>query len=202
LRANGNVMEMANALTYLFPIILGVSLGASTGLHTTLPLLLTAAAAHFHWGHFALRGDFAWLESDTALIVLLIAAVLETIADKVPAIDHALDVVGTFARPVAATLAAAAVFGHGDKTTAAIVGLIVGAPAAFGVHAAKAGLRVGSSATTFGCANPFISLAEDGVAATLSLAAIFAPLLALVVLVILALLCARIIRKATMSSRA
>jgi hypothetical protein len=185
---------MSNALTYLLPIILGISLGASTGLHTTLPLLITAAAAHFGWGNFALRGDFAWLASDTALIVLLIAAILETIGDKVPAVDHALDVIGTVARPLAATLAAAAVFGHGDRTTAAIVGLIVGAPAAFGVHAAKAGLRVGSTAMTFGCANPFISLAEDVIAAMLSLIAIFAPLIAVFVLVMFALLCARIIR--------
>jgi hypothetical protein len=187
-------MVMANVLSYLFPIILGVSLGASTGLHTTLPLLLTAAAAHFHWGNFALRGDFAWLASDTALIVLLIAAILETIADKVPAVDHALDVIGSFARPVAATLAAAAVFGHGDRATAAIVGLIIGAPAALGVHTAKAGLRVGSTATTFGCANPFLSLAEDVISALLSLIAIFAPLIAMFVLVIFALFCVKIIR--------
>jgi len=186
---------MADALTYVFPIILGISLGASTGLHTTLPLLLVAAAAHFGFGNFALRGDFAWLSTDTALIVLLIAAILETIADKVPAVDHALDVIGTFARPVVATIAAASVFGHGDRTTAAIVGLIVGAPAAFGVHAAKAGLRVGSSAMTLGCANPFISLIEDGLAAVLSLIAIFAPLIAVALLIGLAWLCARILRR-------
>ena len=177
---------MAHALTYLFPIILGISLGASTGLHTTLPLLLAAAAAHFGWGNFALRGDFAWLTSDTALIVLLVAAILETIGDKVPAVDHALDVIGSFARPIVATLAAAAVFGHGDRTTAAIVGLIVGAPAAFGVHSAMAALRVGSTAMTFGCANPLISLIEDVIAALLSLIAIFAPLMALIVLIALA----------------
>ena len=177
---------MAHALTYLFPIILGISLGASTGLHTTLPLFLAAAAAHFGWGNFALRGDFAWLSSDTALIVLLVAAILETIGDKVPAVDHALDVIGSFARPIVATLAAAAVFGHGDRTTAAIVGLIVGAPAAFGVHSAMAALRVGSTAMTFGCANPLISLIEDVVAALLSLIAIFAPLMALIVLIALA----------------
>ena len=85
-----------------------------------------------------------------------------------------------------ATLAAAAVFGHGDRTTAAIVGLIVGAPAAFGVHSAMAALRVGSTAMTFGCANPLISLIEDVIAALLSLIAIFAPLMALIVLIALA----------------
>jgi len=186
---------MADPLSYLFPIILGVSLGASTGLHTTLPLLLVSAAAHFGWGHFALRGDFAWVASDTALIVLLVAAILETIGDKFPAVDHALDVIGTFARPALATLAAAAVFGHGDKTTAAIVGLIVGAPAAFGVHAAKSGLRVGSSAMTFGCANPFISLIEDVISALLSILALFAPIIALVVLLALFFVCFRILRR-------
>ncbi len=176
---------MAHPLAYLIPIILGVSLGASTGLHTTLPLLLAAAAAHFGWGGFALRGDMEWLASDTALIVLLVAAILETIADKFPAIDHALDVVGSFTRPLAATLAAAAVFDHGDRTTAVVVGLIAGAPIALGVHAAKASVRLGSTATTFGCANPFLSLAEDLIAAAVSLTAIFAPLLAVLALIAL-----------------
>jgi hypothetical protein len=182
-------------MPYLFSILLGISLGASTGLHTTLPLLLVAAAAHFNIGNFALRGDFAWLTSDAALIVLLIAAIVETIADKVPAVDHFLDVIGTVARPLAATLSAAAVFNHGDRTTAAVVGLIIAAPAAFGVHAAKAGVRVGSSAMTFGCANPFISLIEDVIAAVLSIVAIFAPLIAFVLLILLAWTAAAILRR-------
>jgi len=188
-------------MSYLFPILLGISLGASTGLHTTLPLLLVAAAAHFNIGNFLLRGDFAWLASDTALIILLIAAIAETIADKVPAIDHFLDVIGTVARPLVATLSAAAVFDHGDRTTAAVVGLIIAAPAAFGVHAAKAGLRVGSSATTFGCANPFISLIEDVIAAVLSIVAIFAPLIALVLLILLAIACVQILRRVRRTSQ-
>jgi uncharacterized membrane protein len=182
-------------MPYLFPILLGISLGASTGLHTTLPLLLVAAAAHFNIGNFALRGDFAWLTSDTALIILLVAAILETIADKVPAVDHVLHAIGTVARPIAATLSAAAVFTHGDRTTAAVVGLIIAAPAALGVHAAKAGLRIGSSALTFGCANPFISLIEDAIAAVLSIVAIFAPLVALMLLIVLAFVCVRILRR-------
>ena len=178
----------------LLQILLGISLGASTGLHTTLPLLLTAAAAHFGWGNFAMRGDFAWLASDTALIILLVAAILETIADKVPAVDHVLHAIGSVARPIVATLAAAAVFDRGDRTTAAIVGLIIAAPAALGVHAAKSGLRVGSSAMTLGCANPFLSLIEDGIAAVVSLTALFAPLVAVVMLIALGYLCARILR--------
>jgi len=182
-------------MPYLFPILLGISLGASTGLHTTLPLLLVAAAAHFNIGNFAMRGDFAWLSSDTALIILLIAAIVETIADKVPAVDHVLDVIGTVARPLAATLSAAAVFNHGDRVTAAVVGLIIAAPAAFGVHAAKAGVRVGSSAMTFGCANPFISVIEDVIAALLSIVAIFAPLIALVLLILLAWTATAILRR-------
>jgi len=193
---------MSHALSYLIPIILGVSLGASTGLHTTLPLLLAAAAAHFGWGGFGLRGDFEWLASDTALIVLLIAAILETIGDKVPAVDHLLDLIGSFARPLAATLAAAAVFDHGNRTTAIVVGLIAGAPVAFGVHAAKATVRVGSTATTFGCANPFLSIVEDLIAVTLTLIAIFAPMFAVLALIALALLIARVLRGARAPSPA
>ena len=82
-------------------------------------------------------------------------------------------------------IAAASVLTGIDPTIAAILGLIIGAPTSFGFHTLKAGTRVASSAATFGCANPVISLAEDVISFGLSIVAIFAPLIVPVALVIL-----------------
>lgn len=173
------------AMNLVLALLLGLGLSASTGLNTFIPLLLLGAAAKFHVAGITLGDKFGWLASDVALIVLIIAAIAEIIADKFPAVDHFLDTIGTFVRPVAGAIAAASVFTHVDPMVAAILGLIVGAPTSFGFHTLKAGTRVASSATTFGCANPVISLAEDVISFGLSILAIFAPIIVPIALLLL-----------------
>lgn len=167
--------------------LLGVGLAASCGLRAFLPLLLLSAAAKWHLFNVHLGPQFAWLESDTALIALALATIIEMAGDKIPAVDHALDAIGTALRPLAgAFVAAAAVSGQNwtaDPTTAAIIGLAAGAPVAFGLHAAKAGTRGASTATTFGFANPLISFLEDVLVVVVCLLALLTPLLVPLVLV-------------------
>ena len=163
--------------TLILSLLLGLGLSASTGLNTFLPLLLLAAAAKFHVAGIELGDRFQWLSSDAAIVVLIVACIVELIADKVPAVDHFLDSVGTFVRPVAGAVAAASVLTGVDPVVAAILGIIVGGPTSLGVHTLKAGTRLASSAATFGCANPILSLIEDFLSLILSLLAIFAPLL-------------------------
>jgi uncharacterized membrane protein len=167
-------------------VLLGLGLAASTGLNATLPLLLLAGAARFNI--VPLNDGFKWLSSDVAIFVLIVAAILEIVGDKIPSVDHFLDVAGTIVRPVAGGMAFASVLTDADPATAAIVGLIIGSPISFGFHTVKTGTRVASSAMTFGCANPVLSIIEDVIAVLLSVAAIFAPILVPLLLVLLVLL--------------
>ncbi len=179
-------------------MLLGLGLSASTGLNTFIPLLLLSGAARFHLAGVTLGQKFAWLSSDTALAVLVIAALVEIIGDKVPAVDHFLDAVGTFVRPVAATLATASVMTgvHVDPMVAAIIGIIVGTPTSLAVHTAKAGTRVASSAATLGCANPVLSLIEDVVSFFFSIISIFTPILVPIGLVLFGFVIWRLMRRA------
>ena len=165
-------------LPWLPAVLLGLGLAASTGLRAFLPLLMLSAAAHWNVLPSAgLSGSFAWLGSPLALAALSVATAVEFAGDKIPLVDHALDTIGTFVRPLAGTLAAAAVLNTGDPATAALMGLVIGAPIALGVHGAKAGTRGVSSATTLGVANPIVSLFEDAIAFLVSLLALLSPLL-------------------------
>lgn len=172
--------------------LLGLGLAASSGLRAFLPLLLLSGAAKWNLFSIHLGPEFAWLTTDTAFYSLAIATVVEMAGDKIPAVDHALDVIGTVIRPVAGALVAAAALSGGqmiqDPTIAAILGLAVGAPLAFGLHAAKAGTRGASSATTLGVANPLLSIVEDIAAVFISLLAILAPILVPVILALAFLL--------------
>jgi len=170
-------MNVMDATTYIPIALLGLGLAASSGLNTFLPLMVLAMAAKFQLFGVQLNGSFAWLASDAAVGALAIATFAEIIADKVPAVDHVLDVFGTVARPVAGTVAAASVFHGSDPAMAAMLGLIIGAPTAFGFHAAKAGTRATSSAGTFGLLNPVLSIVEDLAAVAMTITALLAPIL-------------------------
>jgi uncharacterized membrane protein len=176
-------------------ILLGLGLSASTGLNTFLPLLLLSAAARFHIAGITLGSKFEWLTSDAAMITLIVACVIELIADKIPAVDHFLDSAGTIIRPIAGALASASVLTGIDPMVAAIVGIIVGAPTSFGFHTLKAGTRVASSATTFGCANPLLSLIEDVISFALSVLSIFLPILVPVALALLVFVLYRLMKR-------
>ena len=175
---------MMDTTTYFSIGLLGLGLAASSGLNTFLPLLVLAMAARFEMFGVLLNGSFAWLSSDAALAALGVATFLEIVADKVPSFDHALDVVGTLARPAAGTLAAASVFHNADPAFATMLGLIIGAPTALSFHAAKAGTRATSSVGTLGLLNPLLSFIEDTAAIILIFVALMAPFLVPVFLLV------------------
>ena len=184
-----------NAMNIFLGLLLGLGLSASTGLNTFLPLLLLSAAARFHIAGIELGSRFEWLTSDAAMITLIVACIVELIADKIPAVDHFLDSAGTFIRPVAGAVASASVLTGIDPMVAAILGIIVGAPTSLGMHTLKAGTRVASSATTFGCANPVLSIVEDILSFSLSIIAIFIPVLVPLALALLVLVLWRVMKR-------
>lgn len=181
----------------LLAALLGLGLSASTGLNTFLPLLLFSAAARFHLAGITLSDKFDWLTSDAALIGLILASVIEIVGDKVPAVDHFLDTIGTFMRPAAASLGTAAALAgvHVDPTVAAIAGIIIGTPTSLGLHTLKAGTRVASSATTLGCANPVLSLIEDIVSFAMTVISLFVPILVPLALIALVFVLWRVMSK-------
>ncbi|MBD8504898.1 DUF4126 domain-containing protein [Hoyosella sp. G463] len=177
--------------TWILAAFLGLGLAAATGLRTFLPLLMLSAVAHFGWLGISLSESFAWLGSSAALATLAIATVAELLADKIPLIDNALSALGMISRPVAAAIAAGAVFTSLDASAAIIAGIIVGAPTALAVGTAQAGTRVASTTATGGTANPIVSIAEDVVSFIVALVALVVPVLIPLVLIAVAWLAYR-----------
>lgn len=167
---------------WVWPALLGLGLAAATGFRTFLPLLMLSAAAHFELMGTALNESFAWVGSTGALVALSIAAVVELAADKIPVVDNLLSTAGTVIKPIAAMVAAGSVFSSVDPSTAAIAGLVVGAPTALAFGTAQAGTRAVTTATTGGLGNPVVSAIEDVVSFVLTLIAFLAPILVPIVI--------------------
>src|SRR6185295_10022161 len=141
-------------------IALAIALAATAGIRAWLPLFLAGLLTRAGW--LELGASFAFLASTRALVILAVASALEILGDKIPAVDHALDTLGTPLKLGAGALLAAAAFGTvTDPLTSTLLGVAVGAPTALVPHAAKALLRVASTAVTGGLANPVLSFLED-----------------------------------------
>ena len=181
--------------TWVLPALLGLGLASATGLRTFLPLLMLALAARFELFGVRLIDQMDWLVSWPAIAALAVATVAEFAGDKVPAIDHGLNAIGYVTRPVAGAVAAGSVFWAVDPATAAIPGLIVGAPAALAFNAAQTGVRAGSTLTTGGLGNPLVSLVEDVLAVLTVIVAFLAPILIPIVLLALAVVVFRLARR-------
>jgi hypothetical protein len=171
-------------------ISLAIGLAACAGLRAWLPLFLAGGLARA--GVLTLGSSFAFLGSNRALILFGTATVIEIVGDKVPAVDHALDMLSTVLRPAAGSLLAASVMWQvHDPLTALALGVAVGAPAALVPHAAKTVLRAASTSLTGGLANPLISMAEDVMTVGLFIVTVVVPVLAAAALVAVAALVVR-----------
>lgn len=150
-------------------IVLGLALSLSTGLRAFLAPFFLSLAAWLGW--VELDGALSWMASGVAVGTFGCAILFEVAADKFPAVDHLMDTLHGFLKPVAGTLVAMAMMEGVDPLVASVAGLSTGGIIAGGTHLAKASVRVGSTATTAGTGNPVLSILEDVVAIVLAGAA-------------------------------
>ena len=187
-------MDVATLTEFLPALALAIALAASAGLRAWLPLLLAGGLARL--GVLDLGPSFQFLASNRALVLFGVATAIELIGDKIPAIDHALDVIGTPLRPAAGALLAASVLGTvTDPLTSVVLGVTVGAPSAFVPHVAKSALRSASTTVTGGLANPLLSILEDVISVVTFVLAVLLPLLVVVLLGLTLVLAARWLRR-------
>ena len=166
-----------SALEALLPISLGVALAAAVGLRVFLPLCALSLAGWMGW--VELSEGFDWLGSWQALVMLSVAAVVEVAAYYLPGIDNALDAIATPVAVGAGTLATAAVITDLPPLVKWTTAVIAGGGMAGLTQGVTSLLRLKSTATTGGLANPILATGELGGAALLSVAALAAPFLAL-----------------------
>lgn len=155
-------------------------ISASAGLNAYLPLLIVAIAARFT-PLLKLNKPFDLLTDNLVMAVLIALLLVETFADKIPAVDTANDVIQTLIRPTAGAILFAAsnnVIADVHPVLALICGLLL----AGSIHAAKASVRPAVTALTGGLGNPVLSLVEDVVAATVTILSILLPFLMVVLL--------------------
>lgn len=169
----------------------GAGLSAAAGLNAYIPFILVALIARFT-DVLNLPHQYAWIESWWAIGIAAVLLVSEVVLDKVAVVDHINDAVGTFVRPATGGLIFAATTAAEDLEQSSTfladnpwVGVLLGIITAGIVHTGKAVTRPVVNVGTAGMGTPVVSAAEDGVSMTLSLVAIFLPVLVVFLLLLL-----------------
>jgi hypothetical protein len=171
--------------------LMGMGLATSAGLNAYIPLLAVGLITRYT-DVISLPGSWNWLSNGWVLAILGVLLVIEMVADKIPVVDHANDVIQTVVRPTSGGL----VFGAATSTQSVTVDdpgqffsshqwvpIVAGIVMSFGVHSAKAAARPVVNATTFGAGAPVVSVIEDVFSVIMALVAILLPVLVLVLLV-------------------
>ncbi len=169
----------------------GAGLSAAAGLNAYIPFILVALVARFT-DVIDLPHQYAWIESWWAIGIAAVLLLSEVVLDKVAVVDHINDAVGTFVRPATGGLIFAATTAAEDLEQSSTfladnpwVGVLLGIITAGIVHTGKAVTRPVVNVGTAGMGTPVVSAAEDGVSMTLSLVAIFLPVLVVFLLLLL-----------------
>ncbi|MEU8183843.1 DUF4126 domain-containing protein [Micromonospora sp. NPDC049047] len=171
----------------MFEVLTGTGLAASAGLNAYIPLLVLGLLGRYT-DLIDLPSGWTWLGNGWVIVILAVLLAVETVADKVPVVDHINDVVQTVVRPTAGGLA----FGAGSSSETVTVSdpgsffsshewvpVATGVLLALGVHLLKSAARPVINATTAGFGAPVASTAEDATSVVVSLVAIVLPVLVL-----------------------
>jgi hypothetical protein len=162
------VAELGRTLAFAY--------ASGVNLYATVAIL--GLAAHFQW--VALPPQFAAFDNPWVIGVALALYLVEFVADKLPWVDTAWDMLHTIIRPVGGALVAVTTLGEATPTVQAIIGLAGGTIAA-GSHFTKAGARAAVNTSPEPFSNWALSLFEDVFVIGLGVVALKYPLVALAV---------------------
>lgn len=179
----------------LTAIALGLSLSVCSGFRAIVPLALLAFGHRFAPGLVPLGESFDWLTTTPSLFALGAALILEVTCDKVPALDHVVDLVQTPVRTISGALVILAPLVIDTPLWAKAILVIIGGSSALTVHGAKATVRAASTATTGGLANPIISIFEDIFTAVMAVLAIVIPIIVAALALLIIVLMIRRLRR-------
>lgn len=158
-------------------------LALASGIDAYIPLLaFSLSVRYLHL--FKVNPNLAFITQDWFIIALIILAIANLFADKIPIVDHIWDAIHTVIRPVAGAIVAAAASGTDTSGAGFLIPVILGGTLAGMTHTTKTATRLASTATTVGIANIPLSIAENIMVIIATLLSLYAPIIMVVIVVI------------------
>jgi hypothetical protein len=159
---------------------LAIAIGASWVSGLSLYAAVATLGLLSRFAHLELPGELHVLTSWWVIGIAVTLYVVEFIADKIPVVDSAWDVIHTFIRIPAGAVLAATAFGDFDKTIQ-VIAFLLGGGLALSSHGTKAATRAIVNTSPEPLSNIAVSLTEDVIAIVSILLAVFLPVLLFIV---------------------
>ncbi len=167
----------------ILSLIIGIGLSASVGFRIFVPFLVLSIFSLL--GFVNLSSGFDWIGTYPALIAFGFASLLEIIAYFFPWFDNLLDTVAGPVSIIAGALIMGSVLADFSPLFKWSLAIIAGGGLAGTIQHSTGLLRLTSSTTTGGIANPVISTTEAGASFSLSTLAILLPVVAFLLVLLL-----------------
>lgn len=164
-------------------IMAGIALSATSGFRVFVPFLILSIANLT--GLLDLNQSFAWIGTYPALATFGVATLVEILAYFIPWVDNVLNAISAPASVVAGTVLTYALIGELSPALAWIISIIGGGGASLATRVISGILHAGSTAASGGTANPAVSLAESAGSVVMSVLAIIAPFIVILLLLLL-----------------
>ncbi|GGN36941.1 DUF4126 domain-containing protein [Deinococcus daejeonensis] len=162
-------------------LLSSLGLSGAAGLNAFIPLLVVGLLSRADV--IQLNAPFDLLANPWVLLGVAVVGLLDFVGDKIPGVDHVLHVAGGVVNAAAGAVLFASQAGVADVPPA--LSMALGLIVAGGVQATRTAVRPVATATTAGLGNPVVSTVEDGTSLMLSALAVFAPLVAALLLVVI-----------------
>jgi hypothetical protein len=175
----------------LLGLIVGVGLAASCGFRVFVPMLVMSIAVKA--GYLELADGWQWIGSWAALLAFFAATSCEIFGYYVPWVDNLLDAIATPSAIVAGIIATAACVSDMHPFLQWGTAIIAGGGVAGTVQSGTILVRGLSSATTGGLGNFIVSTVEWFLALLIAMLAIIVPILALMLLGVIAFFTTRLV---------
>ena len=144
----------------LLGALLGLGLSAAVGFRIFVPFFIASIAAYT--GNLTLSEGFNWIGSMPAMVMFGIATIFEIGAYYIPWFDNLLDSISTPIAVIAGSILTASTMFELDPSLKWPIAIIAGGGTAGLIHGLTSSVRLGSTATTGGLANPVFSTVETG----------------------------------------
>jgi hypothetical protein len=141
---------------------LGFAVGSAwlSGINLYATVFMLGLMQRFNLAH--LPGDMSYVAHTWVLVLSGVLFAVQFIADKIPAVDSAWDMVHTFIRVPAGAILAATAFAHFDPSVR-LAAMLLGGGIALSSHSAKTATRLAANTSPEPFSNAALSLAGDAV---------------------------------------
>ncbi|UNC92111.1 DUF4126 domain-containing protein [Candidatus Contubernalis alkaliaceticus] len=177
----------------ILSLLIGIGLSATSGFRVFVPLLIMSIASLS--GHLEFSHGFQWIGSYPALVIFLVATVIEVLAYFIPYLDNILSLISSPVSVIAGIIITASVVTGMSPLLTWTLAVIAGGGFSLAGKVTSNVVHTGSTTMTGGSANLGVSFVETVISTVMAVLSVLFPLLVILFVGIIGWVLAKMMKK-------